>query len=793
MRARLVCIALLVSSLGASADLEEIAELVASDGQRYDSFGGAVALSGRSAVISAIQDVLAPGVQGAPPGTNGAQGSAYVFEQNSSGGPWPEIAKRKGSDSVLGDRFGASVAIDGDTIVVGARDDDHPGIHSAGSAFVFARDQGGPNAWGQVGKLLGSNPEIGARFGHATAVSGDTLVVGAYGQNSLAGSDSGVVYVFERNQGGPEAWGQVAELEASDAAASHRFGLSVSLAGDTLMVGAYDWAGGMRGAVYVFDRDLGGTWIETAKLTSSDMQASTGFGASLAGTPDLVVVGSLSGGTAGEGAAHVFERNHGGPNAWGELQALASPDPATDNDFAASVAVYGNRVLVGSPRATPDGVEVGAAYVFDRVGPTFGPGQELKASDPSWRDSFGSGVALSEEVALIGASVGNQGGAFLDGVRGLAYDPLQDRLFGADQDSSLLVELDPSSGAVTAIGALGFPSVEALAFDENTGTLYGASSGAGRALYRIDTTTGAGTKIGDLPGPTHALAFDPLTAKLYGVIPTANTWLAEIDTSTAATILLGTLSAPISGLSFDAGTGLLFGTDRSSGDLLVTIDPATLASVAVGPLGSTWVLGLASGPSAGSLFGTTSVSASNLLSIDSTTGSGTVIGPYSTSTVVDSGTAYLFTSLPTGAVTYCTAGLSASGCQATLAATGVPSASAASGFILSASSVEGSKDGLFYFGVSGRQANAWGNGSSFQCVVPPVTRASLLTGSGTGGLCDGALSQDLNALWCSTCPKPQKNPGPGATVQAQLWYRDPFNTSNQTTTLSNAIEFCLAP
>jgi Tol biopolymer transport system component len=142
---------------------------------------------------------------------------------------------------------------------------------------------------------------------------------------------------------------------------------------------------------------------------------------------------------------------------------------------------------------------------------------------------------------------------------------------------------------------------------------------------------------------------------------------------------------------------------------------------------------------------------------------------------------------------YCTAGISASGCQAAISATGQASASAASGFALIASGVEGGKDGQFFFGTSGQQASPWGNGTSFQCVLPPVTRAGLLTGSGTTGLCDGSFSQDLNAMWCPTCPKPGKNPGAGALVQAQLWYRDPLSTSNQTTSLSNAIEFVTAP
>jgi hypothetical protein len=139
---------------------------------------------------------------------------------------------------------------------------------------------------------------------------------------------------------------------------------------------------------------------------------------------------------------------------------------------------------------------------------------------------------------------------------------------------------------------------------------------------------------------------------------------------------------------------------------------------------------------------------------------------------------------------YCTAGTSASGCQTTLSASGSPSATAPAGFLVTATSVEGQKDGLFFFATNGRQANPWGNGTSYQCVVPPVRRAGLLTGNGANGACNGLFTQDLNALWAAN---PAKNPGAGAVVQTQAWYRDPPNTSNQTTSLSDAIEFSVCP
>ena len=155
-----------------------------------------------------------------------------------------------------------------------------------------------------------------------------------------------------------------------------------------------------------------------------------------------------------------------------------------------------------------------------------------------------------------------------------------------------------------------------------------------------------------------------------------------------------------------------------------------------------------------------------------------------------SATSPVLGSVVTVGTNYCTPGTSASGCQAKLLVGGLASASGGPGFNLVATDVEGNKDGLFFFGTNGRQANSWGNGTSLQCVVTPVKRGGVLPSFGTNGNCDGLFSQDLNALWQAT---PAKNPGAGAIVQAQLWYRDPVNTSNKTTSLSEAIEFAVCP
>ena len=141
------------------------------------------------------------------------------------------------------------------------------------------------------------------------------------------------------------------------------------------------------------------------------------------------------------------------------------------------------------------------------------------------------------------------------------------------------------------------------------------------------------------------------------------------------------------------------------------------------------------------------------------------------------------------AASYCTPGTSASGCAVTLHACGTPSASAGSGFAVRAVEVECCTSGLFFVGTSGSQAVRWGNGTSIQCVVPPLMRGPVLKSSPGSKPCDAGYAEDLNARWCPTCPLSSQNPPPGTTMQVQFWYRDPQSTSNQTTSLSNALQF----
>jgi hypothetical protein len=143
------------------------------------------------------------------------------------------------------------VAIHGNTAVVGSSDDDTGSNLNQGSAYIFERNQGGPNNWGEVKNLTASDGAARDVFGRSVAIHGDTAIVGASSDDSGSNIDQGSAYIFERNQGGPDNWGEVKKLTASDGAASDAFGASVAIHGDTVIAGALGFEF-FRGSAYIF-------------------------------------------------------------------------------------------------------------------------------------------------------------------------------------------------------------------------------------------------------------------------------------------------------------------------------------------------------------------------------------------------------------------------------------------------------------------------------------------------------------------------------------------------------------
>ncbi len=428
----------------AGAALTQETYFKASNTAASDQFGSAIALSGNTMVVGALgEDSNATGVDG-----NGANdlamqsGAAYVFVR--SGQTWVQQAYLKASNTGQGDLFGRSVAIDGDTIVVGAPAEDGAGNAALGSgaAYVFTRSGA---TWSEQAYLKASNAENDDAFGGSVAISGNTVVVGASGEDSSAttvngsqanGADgSGAAYVFLRTG---STWNQQAYLKASNAQAFDSFGGSVGVSGETIVVGAAGEASNATGvdgdqtnntlpasgAAYVFFRSSG-SWSQQAYLKAHDPHASDLFGEAVAIDGDTVVVGAPFQANNDSGGAYVFIRN---VTTWTQESFLKGSN--TDllfDDFGGHVAVSGNTVVVGalgedSAATGVDGnqtdnslMDAGAAYAFTRSGVTWTQSAYIKASNTGAGDNFGDAVAVSGETLAIAAPQEGSSATGIDG------------------------------------------------------------------------------------------------------------------------------------------------------------------------------------------------------------------------------------------------------------------------------------------------------------------------------------------------------------------------------------------
>jgi hypothetical protein len=359
--------------------------------------------------------------------------------------------KAGNNGGVTGDFFGVSVAISGDTVVVGATGEDSSstGVNStpnestpnSGAAYVFTRSG---TTWSQQAYLKASNPGQDDRFGWSVAVSGDTVVVGAWyedssttGANSVpneSARNSGAAYVFFRSG---TTWSQQAFLKASNTGADDSFGWSVAASGDTVLVAAKAESSNSpgvngtsnenapaSGAAYVFTR-IGTTWSQQAFLKASNISWFDQFGYSLAVEGDTIVVGAYREGSSttgvnstpnesayDSGAAYVFVRSG---TTWSQQAYLKASNPEPSDYFGTSVAISGNTVVIGASEEDSsargvNGIQTnnnvdrsGAAYVFVRNGTTWSQQAYLKASNTGTFHYFGYSVAVSGNTVVVGA------------------------------------------------------------------------------------------------------------------------------------------------------------------------------------------------------------------------------------------------------------------------------------------------------------------------------------------------------------------------------------------------------
>ncbi len=345
------CVYLLYNN---SVDWERVAVLTSSDGESNDNFGISVSISGDNIVV---------GADG-----NDDSGSVYVFEKPATG--WinmTETAKLTSSDGAQADYFGISVSISGDNIVVGAYGDDENGSYS-GSAYVFEKPATGWVNMTETAKLIASDGSIYDNFGESVSISGDNIVVGADRYDNYKGS----AYVFEKPATGWVNMTETAKLTASDAEAHDEFGVSVSISGDNIVVGAKgdDDKNTNSGSAYIFEKPATG-WInmtETAKLTASDAEAYDVFGVSVSISGDNIVVGAQGDDdkNTNSGSAYVFEKPATGWINMTETAKLTSSDGGRSDCFGKSVSISGDNIVVGVTYDDDKGYNSGSAFIFKR-------------------------------------------------------------------------------------------------------------------------------------------------------------------------------------------------------------------------------------------------------------------------------------------------------------------------------------------------------------------------------------------------------------------------------------------
>ncbi|ACY13647.1 hypothetical protein Hoch_1055 [Haliangium ochraceum DSM 14365] len=357
--------------------------------------------------------------------------------------PLIQEVKLTAADGAGGDVFGSSVAVSGNTAIVGARSDD-----GRGSAYIYVRTG---TVWTEQAKLVASDGASGDSFGFSVDLEGDTALIGAFEDDGSAGA----AYVFVRSG---TVWTEQAKLVAANRSSGAALGFAVALAGDTALLAAPAQDG--RGAVYAFVRS-GSSWSQQAEMVSNDISNGDNFGNSLALDADTALIGASGDDALGNnsGAAYVFVRTG---TSWSQQAKLQASDGAA-NDLigsAGTMAIDGDTALLGSPRDdAPAGIDAGSVYVFVRSGTSWLEQTKLTASDSEAGAVFGRGIALSDGTAVIGAfgvsdNGTNAGAAYLFVGGGASWSEAQKLLAsdGAANDlfSELAVAVD---GDTVLVGA----------------------------------------------------------------------------------------------------------------------------------------------------------------------------------------------------------------------------------------------------------------------------------------------------------------------------------------------------
>ena len=377
--------------------------------------------------VNISQEIAIVGMYGDDNANGVDAGSVILYDQLVGGfNKWGQRAILTAADGAPGDQFGKDVYVHfGITVTVGAPGDDDKGS-DAGAAYLFARDFGGANAWGQLIKLTADDGAEGDEFGSAVSVQKRIAIVGAPGVDTL-GNDAGAVYVFEQaDTSDPTSWVQVKVLTAPDGTAGDSFGAALVNSEDLIIVGAPgdDDACPVdpecnSGAIYIFERDFGGpnNWGMRVKRTAEDASAGALFGTSLNISTERVIVGAPGDGERGAaaGAAYIFDRNLDGTNTWKARPKIMAPDGAANDQFGRSVGIGGNIAIIGAPYDDDGGTDTGSAYLVFFRGPAsqgaWSQTAKVIASDGNSQDHFGLSVDQRSGHIVIGSPASDTFGA----------------------------------------------------------------------------------------------------------------------------------------------------------------------------------------------------------------------------------------------------------------------------------------------------------------------------------------------------------------------------------------------
>jgi len=394
----------LTQALSSYTGVSQVTKLISSDFAEGDNFGKSVAIDGDIMFIGAPYD----------DDKGSKSGSVYVFTRDIAGSPtanWTQRAKLLASDGTTDDYFGVSVALCGDTVVVGASGNNGYS-RRIGAAYVFTRVMAGSQTvnFVQRAKLLSSDGIDAYFFGYSVGISGDTIVVGAFG-------GLGSAYVFTRDVAGSltSSWVQRTNLLASDGASGDLFGHGVAISGDTIVGGAFRHDD-RHGSAYIFTRDVAGSltssWTQRAKLLASDGVADDGFGRSVAISGDTVVIGATGEYAKASkiGSAYIFTRNVPGSltASWAQQTKLLASDGAAFDHFGLSVAIDSDTIVVGAYGDDDEVSAHGSAYIFTRtiaggLMASWTERAKLRASDGQTSGYFGRSLAICSDTVAVGA------------------------------------------------------------------------------------------------------------------------------------------------------------------------------------------------------------------------------------------------------------------------------------------------------------------------------------------------------------------------------------------------------